>query len=227
MRILSLTGFACVVALVQCKTRQFVGGSEVKGEKEAITQVDARFLNAFNIWRDGEGTPTLEYPADYVLREYNVSEEKVAPDGVFYLSRDIFFADSGKFLGTTTEGAKVEGDLLTYPEKNGRNLALKFSPVAANTQMLHADAVQYCKSLGLRLPHIQEIFDFCAAGTEKDPGSTFTGGNYSSRCTRTHLWSASLYSAYRTSAWIFSPIGYVNDSTRKARYGVQCVGVVQ
>jgi hypothetical protein len=180
-----------------------------------VTQVNPKAFNAFLLWRDGKGTPILDYPAGY-----DVQEGKSDPDGMFYVAPSTFWQDD-KFIGSVTEGAKVEGDLLIYPTKEGRALALRFS-APAEKKMTHANAVQHCKAKGLRLSHIQELYDFCAAGTAKNASGYYDNN----RCADGVFWSASMYSVARFNAWQFS--GYSGDATYNNRdysYGVRCVGM--
>jgi hypothetical protein len=184
-----------------------------------LTPVNPKAFNAFLLWRDGEGTPILDYPTGY-----DVLEGKIDPDGVFYVDPKMYWFNGNMFIKSVTEGAKVEGDLLTYPTKEGRTLALKFS-ASAEKLMHHEDAAQYCKAAGLRLPHIQEIFDFCAAGTEKSEEGLYAD-NF---CAGRLFWSASVSSYDRLYAWLFSgEYGSVDSYNRYARSGVvngvRCVG---
>jgi hypothetical protein len=180
------------------------------------TQVNPMAFNAFLLWRDGKGTSILDYPAGYERHE-----GKIDPDGVFYVASSTYWQND-KFIGSLTEGAKVEADLLTYPTKEGRTLALRFS-APAEKKMTHANAVQHCKAKGLRLPHIQEIFDFCAAGTAKNAGGYYTNN----RCADRLFWSASVNSDDRNYAWQFGGYyGYVDSIVdRGIDYGVRCVGL--
>jgi hypothetical protein len=179
------------------------------------TQVNLKAFNAYLLWRNGKGAPMLDYPAGYDVRG-----GRIDPDGVFYVAEKTYW-ENQEFVASVTEGAKVEGDLLTYPTKEGRSLALMFSAPAEN-QITHANAAQYCKAKGLRLPHIQELFDFCAAGTAKN-----SDGRYSNnRCKGNPWWSASVPSDSRYYAWLFyGNYGYVNFYDRdNLSGGVRCVG---
>jgi hypothetical protein len=170
-------------------------------------------FNAFNIWRDGAGTPVFNFPAGYEVHGgYSDS------DGVFYVSMKTLW-HNGNFLGSVTEGAKVEGDLLTYPKNDGQSLALKFS-APAEKKLTHAEASQYCKDRGLRLPHFQEIFDFCAAGTPKD-----NNGRYrNNRCGKSSWWSTSLPTVDLAEALQFSGYdGYVYRYSRNNYNDARCV----
>jgi hypothetical protein len=219
MRLSFASGILCAgLFAVSCTPREF-NGSEASNATDTIANavsgpVNPKTFNAFNIWRDGKGTPILDYPAGY-----DVQEGKIDPDGVFYVASSTYWQNI-KFIGSVTEGAKVEADLLTYPTKEGRTLVLKFSAPAEN-MMDHANAVQYCMAKGLRLPHIQEIFDFCAAGTAKD----WSGEYINSRCAERHFWSASVVSSSRNYAWQFNGhYGNVKDYDRYSDNGVRCVG---
>jgi hypothetical protein len=220
MRILFAAGMACVAcALVQCTPRLFNNDSGVKSEAaaEGVKQVDVKAFNAFLLWRDGKGTPVLDYPANYSV----TGGKKVDPDGVFYLPQSTYWDKYG-FLASVTEGATVKGDILTYPTKEGRTLALKFS-APSEKGMSHIVAVQHCKGMGLRLPHVQELFDFCAAGTPR------IGSEYSNnRCKGQNFWSASVVSYDRDYAWLFYGVNGGTDYDSLDRYysgGVRCVGL--
>ncbi len=215
MRMVLVLGTLCAgVLAVSCKPREF-NGSKAQSATDGLKMVP---FNAYLLWRDGKGAPALDYPPGYSVREGEVD-----PDGVFYVANETYWQNN-RFLGTTTEGAKVEGSVLTYPVREGRTLVLAFSAEAAE-DMLHNDAVQYCKRLGLRLPHIQELLDFCAAGTAKDA----SGAYKNHRCGTESFWSASVYPTRRSDAWQFT--GFYSDVKNFARLDqmsvVRCVGVPQ
>jgi hypothetical protein len=226
MRSLFGVELACAAfALVQCTPRQFNGGSEVKDAPVSggVTQINPKAFNAFNIWRDGQGSEILDYPQGYDYR----GDDRTTPDGVFYVENAAYWKDK-KFMGVPTAGAKVVNDVLEYPVQNGKQLKLKFTETSEKKMYL-ADAVTYCKDQGLRLPTARELFDFCAAGvTEPNYGPNFYLEKYPStaRCERSiWIWSASVYSDYRRIAWLFSGFhGYVNPLTRNDTGGVRCVG---
>jgi hypothetical protein len=119
--------------------------------------------------------------------------------------------------------AKVNGDVLIYPSKEGRTLSLKFSP-AATVNMTHPEAVNYCKKMGLRLPTIQELLDFCGAETMKDANGLYASHRCGNRTTG--YWSASVFSADRYNAWHFNAdAGEVDYRTsRGSLLGARCVG---
>jgi hypothetical protein len=178
-------------------------------------------FNAFDVWRDGVGTPFVDYPAGY----FSTAGE-ISPEGVFYVDGGEYWSGS-KFLGIPTFGAVVEGNTLVYPSKNGKQLKLKFFDLSSK-EMSHKDAAEYCRSQGVRLPTARELLDFCGAGvTEPNYGPSFREDKYprTARCGRQNLWSASVGSNYRGSAWRFyGAHGTVNASFRKNTYGVRCVG---
>jgi hypothetical protein len=225
MRILCVAGLTwSVLALVQCTPRNFNAVSEVQGtgdrslmEASPTPRPDKVPFNAYLLWRDGKGSPILDYPADY-----NVAGGRIAADGVFYVHPKTYFQDE-KYTASVTDGAKVEGDLLIYPTREGRTLALKFSG-SSEKAMKHAKAVQYCNEMGLRLPHVQELLDYCAAGETKDSN----GGYRNNRCQKEIWWSASVYSRGRSGAWQFNgDVGvlfYYGD--RNGSGFVRCVGGV-
>ena len=184
---------------------------------EGVTQVNPKAFNAFTIWRDGKGDPILEYPAGY-----DVLFKKFDSDGVFYVPRKAYWRppDTSKFIGDATEDVQVEDDVLTYPTKKGRSLALKFSAFASK-KMGQDEAVKYCKDLGLRLPHVQELLDFCAAGISKDRHGQYS---LSTRCSG-YTWSASLDSDDSGYAWLFRSFnGIIINNFRSYSSGVRCVG---
>jgi hypothetical protein len=205
------------IATSACVQREFSNEAGTKNtvkSEPGVTQVDAAAFNAFNIWRDGIGAPILDYPVGY-----DVFSQDAAPDGVFYVAPDAYLKKD-KFIGSVTEGATVEGDVLTYPTKQGRALALRFSAPAEITRN-HLDAVRYCKKKGLRLPHIQEVFDFCAAGTAKGRDGKYPDN----RCKKNDFLSASVYSPSPYNAWQFSALfGEVTSLDRSSYYGMRCVG---
>jgi hypothetical protein len=179
---------------VSCKSREYNGTVAQNSEKDATISP----FNAYELWLTGKGTPIFAYPAGY--DGFDVDPK---PDGVFTVDDELYYGGkNGDWKGKTTEGATVEDDVLTYPSKDGRKLSLKFSKKAEGNYV-HADAVKYCKDKGLRLPHVQELFDFCLAGTKEAEGE-----NKSNRCEKDDLWSVSLYGLYSRSspqrAWIFN-----------------------
>jgi hypothetical protein len=202
--------------LVSCAPRNYNAGSEVKGTGD-IASMKEGYPNAFNafvLWRDGKGAPISVLPEGY-----DVYAGKIEPDDVFYVGHTAYL-QSANVIGSVTEGAKVEGSVLTYPTKEGRALALKFS-ILTDTVANHPVAMQRCKDAGLRLPHVQELLDFCASGTAKD-----NDGRYrSNRCKGNDFWSASVYSNVPTNAWKFNGhSGYVDLENRGNDAGVWCVG---
>ena len=219
MRSMMRLGILLSVALGQsCATRQS-DGSDTRGTN-GVVQLPP--FNAYFLWRDGnkklDGTnvePIYDYP-----RGYDEVKGKIDPDGVFYVAQGTY-RNYEEFFGTTTEGAKVEGDVLTYPVRDGRSLVLKFSALA-DDDMYHLDAVEHCKKLGLRLPHVQEILDYCAAGTKKG----LEGSYENHRCDKSRVWSGSVDSGQRRNAWHFAGLyGDVNMYDRlDYRSGVRCVG---
>lgn len=208
-----------------CKSREF-NTSKVKNDIETnkpggSVAVNANAFNAFNLWRDGKGDPIMNYPKGYVE-----DEGKTSPDGVFYVPRSEYYSPD-KFVGTTTEGAKVEGDLLIYPIKDGRTLTVKFHPLQEYA-VSHAQAAGDCKRKGLRLPHIQELYDFCAAGTQKDKD----GHHPDNRCRDKNIrnaigvnhWSASVNADDFSGGWDFGRTAVGTRYRRIDISGVRCVG---
>ena len=187
-------------------------GSELKDTpaSDAVTQVNPKAFNAFNIWRDGQGSEILDYP-----QGYEIQEGTTEADGVFYVN---------EYVSVPTEGAKVVNDVLEYPARNGKQLKLKFT-AATPTEMNHNDAVAHCKQQGLRLPTIREVFDFCAAGTLPNAEGNF---DYSRCNPDDYPWSASVDTNDRDQAWLFDPqYGFVYSDIRSGHfyvYNVRCVG---
>jgi hypothetical protein len=239
MRIFFVAGLA--LSFVQCAPGPLDNGYRVKDApaSEGVMQINAKAFNAYNIWLDGNSREILDYPL-----EYNVKEGSITPDDVFYVAKEkyieplppILFDDFS--IASTTKGAKVEGDILTYPIKEGRALALKFYDFGNEGAKTQPKSAQYCKSVGLRLPQVQEILDFCAAGTSKyltvearwcdDDEPCQTWGQYSKhRCGgESQIPSASVSSSDRNSYWEFYR-GRVNRGDRGTFGGnLKCVGPV-
>jgi hypothetical protein len=222
MRAIVLKSLASGILAVSCKSREYHGNVSQKTENG----VTAPPFNAYQLWLTGKGAPILNYPEGY--EDSNKLDGIPKPDGVFLVDHDTYYrGENSDFFGTTTEGATVEGDVLTYPTKEGRKLSLKFSQKAEGNYD-HSQAVKYCKDKGLRLPLVQEIFDFCAAGNK---GST-NDGDKSKRCDKNALWSASLFALYSkpaiNRAWLYD--GEDGKVSGSARYGfmrvsMRCVGM--
>ncbi len=77
------------------------------------TKVNPMAFNALQLWREGNTAPILDYPADY-----DAQNGKIDPDGVFYVEKATYNNETN-FKGKPTMGAKVVGDVLTYPTKEG------------------------------------------------------------------------------------------------------------
>lgn len=216
MRSFLAVGTMCAaVMLLSCGTEHSTG-SEVKDRSGAVNQVNPKSFNAFNIWRDGQGSEILEYP-----QGYDVEEGSATPDGVFYEERHAYYSH-GIFQGIPTSGASVASDILVYPAHGGRTLKLKFSP--GSPYMKHSDAVRYCKEKALRLPTVRELFDFCVAGTPAGPHDGYP--HYPQhRCGKGYLWSASVRAEDQKYAWMFFFLGgSVDDVPRYKGAGARCVG---
>lgn len=191
----------------------------------AATQVNPQAFNGFNIWRYGDEKELLDYPKGW---EQSAGADTSADD-IFSVALDKYWSSNTfKPIGVPTEGVNVVGNVLEYPVRNGKQLKLKFS-AKAEEEMNQYEAARYCKDLGLRLPTIRELFDYCDAGVEVI--SNFPHSIYPStaRCyepVNTWYWSASVFSGKREYAWIFhAQQGYVNQFDRLSIYGrVRCVG---
>jgi hypothetical protein len=83
-----------------------------------VNQVNPKAFNAFNFWRDGQGSEILDYPLGY-----DVDYGSTTPDSVFYVDEAEYWKDN-KYIGVPTEGAKVVNDVLEYPVKNDKQLKL-------------------------------------------------------------------------------------------------------
>lgn len=172
-------------------------------------------FNAFEMWRTGQGSAVLDYP-----QGYEITSGSTSPDGVFYENYEVYWANFTP-IGVPTAGAFVSGALLTYPAQGERTLKLKFSPESPGV-MIHSEAVQYCREKGLRLPTVRELLDFCAAGYARH---VYDGRYSTHRCGENGLWSASVRSSSRASAWQFSGgFGNVEYYWRYNTRGVRCVG---
>jgi hypothetical protein len=220
--------------MASCGFNQSNSDSEVKDAhaSDGVMQVNPKAFNAFNIWRDGQGSEILDYPQDYYGDGHQTS------DGVFYVEATAWWKD-GKFIGVPTEGAEVVNDVLEYPVKNGRELKLKFTYVPADRwriwSVTQPDAIEYCKSKDLRLPTLRELFDYCAAGvTEPNYGPNYVSGRYptNARCGENQPWSSSLVTKDGgvLGAWIFADgdhDGFVWGSyVSNPGFGLACVGGV-
>ena len=195
-----------------------------------VTQVNSKAFNAYNIWRDGQQAEMLDYPQGWEQS----SGVDTSPEDVFTVAMIKYWSNDPNYprpiMGIPTEGASVVDDVLEYPVRDGKQLKLKFEAKAIES-MTHYKAAQYCKDLGLRLPTVRELFDYCAAGVkEPNYGPNFQL-NYPStaRCWTpvvTMYWSASVVSDDREYAWVFEARkGYVNTWDRASTYGrVRCVG---
>jgi hypothetical protein len=227
MNLFLATGMSCVLGvLASCTERRYQGSESSDVNDRPSSQVNSQAFNAFNIWRDGKGIEISDYP-----RNFQSTTGVVNSDGVFFFAEGMFWkkGDDGvrNFIAVPTEGAKVEGDVLIYPPRSGKQLKLKFSPMNQDTAS-HGEAVQKCKDKNMRLPTVRELFDFCAAGvTEPKFGPNFKSGAYpkSARCGGNRFWSASVDSDARDYAWLFDGVyGYVTINYRDIiGFGVRCV----
>ena len=124
--------------------------------------------------------------------------------------------------------------------RKGKTLSIKFTE-ATEKKLPHSHALAYCRSQGLRLPTIRELFDFCASGvTGPNYGPFFEKGKYpaSERCGGGELWSASIVHNWGhpgrfawANAWIWNNLdGSLKSGSRRLspwdeRFAVRCVGV--
>jgi hypothetical protein len=213
--------------------------SNTNNPKDA-KQINAKAFNAFKIWEEGSGEEMLNYPGDYDQYQAGVA------DGVFYVAKADFLDTSGmeaKFIGVPTPQVRVEGtegNILTYPLRNGKGLQLKFVARPATTSsatvlfgnmMRHLDAATYCTSINMRLPTARELFDFCATGTPPNfYGPNFKPRTYpnNARCAGKAIWSASVDPKLRSKAWSFDSVygALVRDGERGRELSVVCVGSI-
>lgn len=188
-------------------------------------QIDALALNAFLVWLYGNANPQYKYPPGYQKLSGDAES-----DQVFYLRRNDVNTEDGYLVLRSTEGAKVEGDLLKYSEYNGRRLDLRFSSLSVE-KMKHAEAIKYCEKKKQRLPSLRELFDFCTADTKFVPLKELAGGLSikdtfpESRCREIYIWSSTVSADRRGLAWAFN--GYGGRPSVQMRYekaaSVRCV----
>jgi hypothetical protein len=178
-------------------------------------EVNPAAFNAFERWRlglrKGQGVEALGYPADW-----KITNQKRTADEVFYASESAYYKwengesnfesilkwpfrnlppfnepvseaeNASAMRGIPTEGAKLVGDVLEYPSRNGLRLTLKFSAPYTKTGLSQFEAADYCAKQHLRLPTIRELFDFCKAGVSdarKQTNSVCAGRDFMSAST--------------------------------------------
>jgi hypothetical protein len=193
----------------------------VSGLGRASAAADPIPFNAFQIWRDGKGSPILDYPASY-----DSKNGICTPDDVFCIKgnaykRRLGWGLGGLFVSTTTQEAKVDGSILTYTAKDGRQLSLKFFPAAGEFKY-HAAAAQFCANQipKKRLPTMQELFDYCTAGSRR----AFDGLYPHHRCGQNPLWSTGLAENEPKDAWFFTGGGLYLNVRTFVQNGFFCVG---
>lgn len=243
MRASSVTGIVGVSCLlVQCTQRDFNNHSETKDETSgtAVAQVNPLAFNAFDLYRSGQGTEILDYPKGWeVYSTSDWNEPSPKSDGVFYDDPAAWRRQDGArylgFTGVPTEGARVEGDVLEYPVRNGKQLKLRFvvdfnQNRELQLELKHNEAAEYCRKQGRRLPTARELFDYCATGvSEPNYGPNYVSGRYPStaRCREDYaFWSATLYAKSRDSAWQFLNGSLGTFGLRYNTYPVMCVGKI-
>jgi len=193
MRLLSVFGFLFLgLVLISCKERGY-NKSEVN--LRIFEKKTPPPYHAFLIWRDNAGpnfpVPELgsrwEENGKTVTRPgflYPSPTDKGAPtgkpDGIFYVAEGsgeyVKVEDNGKkriVVATATEGATVLGDVLTYPDKEGRKLSIRFLEPQKDRNKWYAPsyfaqnnlgtAFADCRDKGGRLPTVRELYDFCNA----------------------------------------------------------------
>lgn len=190
-----------IIAIGACKQRDFNtdSGAQSASASEGVTLVvNSKLFNAYNIWQSGEKKEISQYPGSGYGEQHGAKSD----DGVFYVASETYLGEGGKKMARRTAGAKVAGDVLVYPVRDGRQLKLKFSIPEHDTTMTHAEAVVHCRTKGGRLPTVRELFDFCQNGICKD-------GH------RDAWWSASLDAKLPGQAWIFDgDLDYLGFSGR-------------
>jgi|1048.fasta_scaffold43665_1 hypothetical protein len=220
--------FGCLMIANSCAVRNF--GAEVQAtipNESTIwiqqNKVSAVPFNVFRKWLTGSKEFGIyDYPEGF----FSATAEKTKADGVFYEVPETYWKNKGTtkeiFLGSTTEGVTVKDDVLTYPVKDGRSLALKFWFGDKSKQHSFYSAYQICKGMGLRLPVIQESLDYCASGFPKDSKGSYSKDN---RCPYS-FWLATVNPDYRYHAWHFNGRGaWVGATDRHdERLKLVCVG---
>lgn len=219
-----LTGLLClVVSLVSCKERNYSdsetrNAQATKGSTSETAQVNPMAYNAFIIWRDGKGTPVLNYPTGITTRNgaAEVNES-------FQIYANEYWTEQFVFLGSPTTEAHVSNNILTYPVRHGQQLNLRFKGLS-DKKMSQEAAVKFCQEKGLRLPSARELLDYCTADTEKAANGSYP----KHRCTHEKIWSASVNSRLHDSAWYFDgSAGNINityGGSQTQLNTVQCVG---
>lgn len=136
----------------------FFAGHESEAQENAnrnpvTTAVDPLSYNAFLLWRDGAGVPILDYPEDFPSRAMlNKSDGEV-----FYgLRKDAPYNPQSR-----TAGVKIlEGDVLVYPERGGRQLKLKFYPISGPKEPKFDTLLESAAECKIRPPFLYYLFSF-------------------------------------------------------------------
>jgi hypothetical protein len=169
--------------------------------------------HAFLIWRDNAGPNfpvpelgarweengnTVTLPGFLYPRPTDKGVPTGKPDGVFYVAEGsgeyVKLEDNGKrriAVATATEGATVLGDVLTYPDKEGRKLSIRFLEPQKDQNKWYAPsyfaqknlgtAFKECLKIGGRLPTVRELYDFCnapAASEKKSKAEEWCNGTF-------------------------------------------------
>jgi hypothetical protein len=166
-------------------------------------EIDPKIMNAYQIWAWDERTydPVTIYPSKYFTFFGNEGDDNRPDNDVtFYEDGEDFtnLKDGKKtFAIVTNEKARVTGRRLSYSENSkGKTLSMEFGKERRGVTQL--EAAKACKS-GERLPTIMELFDYCTAGSERDPKS---GGYLNKRC-EGKTWTMTLAKFEQDAAWVF------------------------
>jgi hypothetical protein len=175
---------------------------------DGLKYVNAKLFNAFDVWNTGTTTEISQYPLGYSSKAAKATEPKF--DDIFY-SRDCF--------ASRTRGARTDYDELTYPVKENRKLQLQFVLAQGGPPYkTHDQAVEACKSMGKRLPVLQELVDFCNPAVTGRSPPMLCGISSVDR-----FWSATISASRPEMACVFSSSG-VNTEFRDEKRVALCVG---
>ena len=205
----SLILICAVLAILHgCKSNDSSG--QLQNESGTLAskragEIDPEIMNAYQIWAwtRSNWDPETKYPSKYFTFFGDEGDDnRPDNDATFYEDGEDFTRQSLKdgkktFDIMTNEKAKVKGRKLSYSENSkGQTLTMEFGKEKSGVTQL--EAAKACKS-GERLPTIMELFDYCTAGSERDPKS---GGYKKSRC-EGKTWSMTLNKSKQDVAWVF------------------------